>query len=216
MIHTNVEQINLALQGCFIIGVIACSISGTFIAISSRMDITGAILLAFIKSYGGGIVRDLMLNSEPLWIKDYRYAILSIVTAIITYLICYWNKQFLTSKKIYNLLIFFDAIGLGVFCIFGMEKVTSTLGNNYVIAIIMGLWTPIGGGVLADMLANRLPMVFSSELYITVALLGAFLYIGLGFIITPELAAIVSVITMIIVRMLSVKYHWHLPIIKNI
>lgn len=215
MIHANVDQINVVLEGCFIIGVMACSISGTFIAISSRMDITGAILIAFIKSYGGGIVRDLMLGAKPLWVVDYRYALISICTSSVTYLICYMNKNFLTSKKMYNILIFTDAIGLGIFCVFGMEKAT-LLGYNYVIAVIMGLWTPIGGGVLADMLANRLPLVFSSELYITVALIGAFLYIGLGFILIPEIAAIISVISMVVLRMLSYKYHWHLPIIKNV
>ncbi len=214
MLHTNVTQLNMALEICSVIGVIACTISGTFIAISARMDITGAILLGFVKAYGGGIVRDLMLNAQPLWISDYRYALLSIATSSITFLICYLNKDILNSRKIYKLLIFTDAIGLGAFCVFGMEK-TVDLGHNYVIAIIMGLWTPIGGGVMADMLANKLPMVFSSELYITVALIGALLYIGLGFYLIPELAAIIAVCFMVVFRMLSVKYHWQLPVIKN-
>ena len=79
----------------------------------------------------------------------------------------------------------------------------------------MGMWTAVGGGVIADVIANRIPLVFSSELYITVAFAGAILYIVLSHFIHHDAAAVLGVIFMLAFRMLSLKHGWKLPIIQT-
>lgn len=210
--HT-IEHINLLLAVFLIIGVIACSISGALRAIDSKMDVTGALLLAFIISNAGGTIRDLILKAPVFWIKDNYYVWLSLIIGASTYMLFYYLPKLLTNRRLNQLLLITDAIGLGVFCIAGVEK-SFIMEQPAGIAIIMGVWTAVGGGIIADVIANRIPLVFSSELYITVSLCGAILYIALSAIMLHALAGFIAVIFMVIFRMLSVKLHWKLPIVS--
>ncbi len=211
--HT-IEHINSILSVSLIIGVIACSISGALRAIDSRMDITGALLLAFVISNAGGTFRDLILGAPVFWIKTQYYIWLSLIIGALTFILCYFNPKLLSNKRLNQMVLITDAIGLGVFCLAGVEK-SLILGQSAPIAIIMGIWTAVGGGIIADVISNRVPLVFSSELYITVSLFGGILYISLCTFLPSTLSAFIAVIFMISFRMLSVKYHWKLPIIKT-
>ena len=193
---------------------IACSISGALRAIDSKMDLTGALLLAFVISNAGGTFRDLILAAPVFWIKDNYYVWLSLTIGALTYMLFYYTPQLLANRRLNQLLLITDAIGLGVFCIAGVEK-SFIMGQPAGIAAIMGIWTAVGGGIIADVIANRVPLVFSSELYITVSLCGAILYIALGTFMLHALAGFIAVIFMVAFRMLSVKFHWKLPIINS-
>ena len=164
MLIQYVDHLTLLLHIFMILGVIASSISGALRAVDSRMDITGAVLLAFIVSNAGGTFRDLILAAPVFWIINHFYIWLSLGIGALTYIICSFKPQILTSRRLTQLLLLTDAIGLGVFCVAGVEKSFLT-GQNFSIAIIMGMWTAVGGGVIADVIANRIPLVFSSELY---------------------------------------------------
>lgn len=209
-----IVHINTFLEACIIIGVIACSISGVLRAIDSKMDITGALLLAFVVANAGGTFRDLFLNAPIFWIANHLYIWLSLAIGAGTFIICYYKPTLLAHRRLNQMLLLTDAIGIGVFCLAGIEK-SFLMHQNASIAIIMGIWTAVGGGVIADIIANRVPLVFSSELYITVCLAGAIIYIALLAVTLQVLAALIAVIFMVALRMLSVKYHWKLPIIKN-
>ena len=207
-------HINLLFEIFLVVGVIACAISGALRAIESHMDITGAILLAFVISNAGGTMRDLILNTQVFWIKQTFYIWLSIAIGFATYSLCYFKPLLVSSRRLSSLVITTDAIGLGVFCLVGVEK-SIALGQSNLVAIVMGILTAIGGGVLADVIANRVPLVFSSELYITVSFCGAILYLILNLFLPQSLAGFIAVIFMILLRMLSVRKHWTFPIIKN-
>lgn len=209
-----IEHINTLLEVFLICGVIACSISGALRAIDSRMDITGALLLAFVISNAGGTFRDLILNAPVFWIKSHFYIWLSIGIGAATFILCSFNTRLLTSRTLNKLVLITDAIGLGVFCLAGIEK-SFLMGQNFSIAIIMGIWTAVGGGIIADVIANRVPLVFSSELYITVSLVGGILYTILSSMMLHALAAFIAVLFMVALRIMSVKYGWKLPIIKT-
>ena len=212
--NTYIEHISLLLDILLIVGVIACSISGCLRAIDSKMDITGALLLAFVISNAGGTFRDLILGTTVFWINNHLYVWLSLGVGAITYVIFYLNPKLLANRRLTQLVLLSDAIGLAVFCLAGVEK-SFIMGQNFYIAIILGIWTAVGGGVIADVIANRVPLVFSSELYITVCFLGAILYIVLSGFMLQELAGFIAVIFMVTLRMMSVKYHWKLPIINT-
>lgn len=213
-INNHSNQFNLILYFFMIFGVVASSISGTIRAIESNMDITGAILLAFLNSNAGGTIRDMILNTKVFWVVDHFYIWLTFGVGAISFLLIYYNNKFITSKKLHRLLIVTDAMGLAAFCLAGVEK-SLNFNQGYLIAIIMGIWTAIGGGVISDIISNRVPLVFSKELYITVALFGALFYIFLvNFVnIHHAVAGIFAAIIMISLRLYSVKYKLKLPII---
>lgn len=209
-----INHLNLLLHIFSLIGVIACAISGTLRAVDSKMDITGAILLAFIVSNAGGTIRDMILGAPIFWIKDNSYVWLSTTVGGLVFIMIYFNDKILSHQTLNKLLILTDSIGLAIFCLVGVEK--AVLYNQHIlIVILLGVWTAVGGGVIADVIANRVPLVFSSELYITVAFFGAVLYINLSTIFIQEVAGFIAVSCMIILRILSVKYHLKLPIIKT-
>ncbi len=214
-INNHSNQLNLILYFFMIFGVIASSISGTIRAIESNMDITGAILLAFLNSNAGGTIRDMVLNTKIFWIVDHFYIWLTFIAGSISFLVIYYNNKFITSRKLHRLLIITDAMGLATFCIAGVEK-SLNLNQGYLIAVIMGIWTAIGGGVVSDIISNKIPLVLSKELYITVALFGALLYIFMiNFInIHHAVAGIFTSIIMILLRLYSVKFKLKLPIIN--
>lgn len=207
------EKINLLLASFMIVGVIAASISGALRAIEAKMDITGAILLAFLASNSGGTVRDVILNSTVFWVKDQFYIWLTLVVGALTFTIVYFQSKVITSRKLHRALIITDAMGLAAFSLAGVEK-SLACGQNNVIAIIMGIWTAIGGGIIADIISNRIPLVFSQELYITVAFVGSILYLTLTNYIDHTTAAMIATIIMVMLRLYSVKYNLRYPIIR--
>jgi uncharacterized membrane protein YeiH len=105
-----------------ICGVITSSISGALRAIESKMDITGAILLAFLTSNAGGTIRDIILGTQVFWIKDQFYIWITLIIGSLTFIIVYFEKQLIGRKKIHTLLIVTDAMGLAAFSLAGVEK----------------------------------------------------------------------------------------------
>ncbi|MCE2705495.1 MAG: trimeric intracellular cation channel family protein [Proteobacteria bacterium] len=216
MLDKHVTEISLILYFFMIFGVIASSISGAIRAIEARMDITGAILLAFLNSNAGGTVRDILLNVPVFWIQDQFYIWLTFIVGGLSFIIIYFKNKVIGSRKLHKILIITDAMGIAAFCLAGVEK-SLALNQNNVIAIIMGIWTAIGGGVVADIISNRVPLVFSQELYTTVAFLGAVCFLFLaGFLeVNHAIAAFVSAFLMVGLRLYSVKKKLKLPLVKN-
>jgi uncharacterized membrane protein YeiH len=196
-----------------IVGVISCSISGALRAISAKMDITGAIFIAFIAANGGGTIRDLILGSTVFWIKEQYYIWLSLTAGAITFIIIYYEGNVINKATRNLFLIATDAMGLAAFALAGVEK-SFAFQQNTTIAILMGCWTAVGGGMIADIFVGRTPFVLSQELYITVAFLGAVIYILLGLLVNNFSAALVAVLFMISLRLLSVKFNWRFPLIR--
>ncbi|MCE3268735.1 MAG: hypothetical protein K0R49_987, partial [Burkholderiales bacterium] len=185
-------QISLLLQCFMLFGVAAASISGAIRAIESKMDITGAILLAFITASAGGTIRDIILNSQVFWIREQIYIWLTCIIGAATFIFIYYKGRILGNRKINFILIVTDAMGIAAFSLAGVEKALA-LGQNNSIAIIMGVWTAIGGGVIADVISNRVPLVFTQELlYITVAFFGSVCYLILASNINHPAASIIA------------------------
>lgn len=211
----SINEVNLLLKSFMIFGVVTASISGAIRAIESRMDITGAILLAFVTASAGGTIRDMIFNVDVFWIREQMYIWLSCIVGAATFIFIYFKARFLGNKKINFILIVTDAMGIAAFSLAGVEKAL-TLGQNNSIAVIMGVWTAVGGGIIADVISNRIPLVFTQELlYITVAFFGSICYLFLASIINHTTAGIISAIFMIALRLLSVKYKWSLPTISS-
>lgn len=204
------QHISYVLNFFMIMGVIAASMSGALRAIKARMDITGAILLAFITANAGGTVRDLILETPVFWIQQQFYIWLTLIVGAATFGILYLKRHVIGSKKLYKILITTDAMGLAAFSLAGVEKAVSC-NQNSMVAIIMGIWTAIGGGILADTISNQVPLVLSQELYITVSCVGSVIYLTLAKTMNSMLAGVIAVLVMFLFRIYSVKYHVRYP-----
>jgi uncharacterized membrane protein YeiH len=188
------------------IAVIASSISGALEARKNQMDIVGATTIAFVNAFGGGTLRDLLLGRTPVfWVNDPWLTVTTFVIAIFAF---YRLETF--SKR---LLIFADAIGLSIFSILGATYALQ-LNISPIVAILMGVVTGIFGGVLRDVLSNRIPNVFrqSTELYATCSFIGTTVYIILHVLQFNALPiALVGALTIFAMRLLAVSFKVTLP-----
>jgi len=190
-------------------GTIAFAISGIRLAAAKEFDWFGAVVVGFVTAIGGGTVRDLLLGVTPFWMLNPIYLVCSVIGLIIVIIF---------SKKLVRLdtpFFIFDTIGLALFVVVGVEK-TILLEFPFWVAIIMGTITGILGGVLRDVLINEVPLVFRKEIYALACVFGGIVYwicYSLGF---ADIACeIITSISIFVVRVLAVKFHWGLPKLKS-
>jgi uncharacterized membrane protein YeiH len=191
------------------VGVIACAIAGTLLAQHKGFDIAGCILVSMVNAIGGGTLRDMALDRHPLfWMTDLNYVIVITATSLIL------QVFFHLYHKIDNALRFFDAIGLAAFSVIGF-KVALHQDMSPLIAIMMGVWTAIIGGLLRDIICNEIPLVLQREIYITASIAGSVTYLLLDYLgLNPGLNEFIMLGVIFAVRMLAVKFDWHLPSIR--
>ena len=190
-------------------GTIAFAISGVRLAAAKEFDWFGAVVVGFVTAIGGGTVRDLLLGVTPFWMLDPIYLVCSVIGLIIVIIF---------SKKLVRLdtpFFIFDTIGLALFVVVGVEK-TIQLEYPFWVAVIMGTITGIVGGVLRDVLINEVPLVFRKEIYALACVFGGIVYsICYSFDFSDVACEIITSISIFVVRVLAVKYHWGLPKLKN-
>jgi len=184
-----------------IVGTFVFAISGAMAASSKKLDLFGATFLAFVTAVGGGTVRDLLIGSSPVgWILDASYLYAIIAGVAITFLFTP------IIRKLRKTLFLFDTIGISVFTILGVEKAL-IIDIEPAIAIMMGMFSAVLGGVIRDILVNEIPLIFRKEIYAIACLLGGGLFILLQS--TPirfELNVIITVCTIMIIRIVAIKF----------
>ncbi len=193
------------------IGVIACAVAGTMLAISKGFDLFGCILVSMVNAIGGGTIRDVMLDRHPLfWTVDLNYVFAITTTSILC------QMFFRPSARADVVLKLFDAIGLSAFSVIGLT-VALSMGANPLIAVMMAVTTSIAGGIMRDMICQELAMVLQKEIYITASILGSLTYLGLGGLgLVSWVCELAMLVTVFGVRMLAVRYDWHLPSIRMV
>ncbi len=210
------QQLGLALRipASFVIiefiGTMAFAISGIRLASSKRFDWFGALIVGMATAIGGGTIRDLMLGVSPFWLTNKIYIICCIISLI---WVVVFGKYLIRQQ---NTWFIFDTIGLALFNVIGIEK-TLQMGFPYWTAIVMGCITGAAGGVIRDILINEVPLIFRKEIYAMACIAGGVVYITCyaAFGLPAELNALFSSAVVILVRILAVKYQWHLPVLKG-
>jgi uncharacterized membrane protein YeiH len=197
-----------------VFGVLAFSLTGVFEARRLKMDVVGVYSVAMITAFGGGTVRDLCLQRHPLfWIKNWPYDVAILVVSVISvaFLKQIRNKKSKTGEFIVTV---FDALGLGLFSILGLVYSLQAYPNLYFIAVLMGVITGCFGGVIRDVIGNKIPTVFrKSQLYATCSLAGCVLYILFHSLGLPAAISIpLGVAATFVVRMLAVRFNISLPL----
>ncbi|WP_088324918.1 trimeric intracellular cation channel family protein [Polaribacter tangerinus] len=194
-----------------ILGTFAFAVSGVLVAADKKLDLFGQIIIAFVTAVGGGMLRDILINAHPInWIGDLNYLYTIFFAVLFTLL--FKSKIAYLSKTMF----LFDTVGLGVFTLLGLEKGLS-YSLHPLVALIMGMISAVFGGVLRDVLTNKIPLIFEKEIYASACLAGGITYLILHhFSAVPEnINFVVSAAVVVVIRVISVKYHLELPVIKN-
>ncbi len=192
--------------GLDLLGTIAFAISGTLVAIHKKLDSFGVFIIAFVTAVGGGTLRDVLIDRNPVsWMQDLNYIYAIVGATIFTILI---------RKKIDYLrksLFLFDTIGLGIFTIIGTEI---GIQQNFhpIISIILGTITATFGGVIRDILCNEIPVIFKKEIYASACIVGAIAFIVLSKLeIHTTINYSITTLIVIGIRLIAVKYKLSLP-----
>jgi uncharacterized membrane protein YeiH len=152
------------------IGTAVFAITGVLALRRDGIDVFGALVLGIVTALGGGTVRDLIIDAPVFWIGDFNYVWVAAGSALLTFFIA---RPFESTQ---TLLLYLDGFGAALFAIAATDKV---LGLGFVapVAVMLGVWTSIGGGIARDVLAGRPNLLRSREIYATPILLGCTLYI---------------------------------------
>lgn len=192
-----------------VLGTIAFAISGIRLAATKNFDWFGAYIVGFVTAIGGGTLRDLLLDIPVFWMQTWWYLAITglSLAAVITF------RNALVSRD--KILFIFDAIGLALFCVIGIQK-TLSIGYPMWVASIMGITTGAFGGVIRDILINEEPLVFRKDIYATACLAGALVYwiimVCGGSGLFQQLACAVVVI---LLRVLALRYNLSLPVLHQ-
>lgn len=154
------------------IGTAVFAITGVLALRRDGIDVFGALVLGIVTALGGGTVRDLILDVPVFWIGDFNYVWVAAGSALLTFFLV---RPF---ERTQTLLLYLDGFGAALFAIAATEKVLG-LGHAAPLAVMLGVWTSIGGGIARDVLAGRQTLLMSREIYATPILLGCALYIAL-------------------------------------
>ena len=191
------------------IGTFAFAISGVRLSSTKQFDIFGAWIVGMATAIGGGTIRDLMLGVNPFWMTNGSYFI---CCALAVLAVGMFGKYIIHHNYTWFI---FDTIGLALFNVVGLEKAL-TFGHPYWVAITMGAVTGAGGGIIRDVLMNDVPLIFRSEIYALACVAGGLVYVAcLELGLSVEISALLSSFIVILIRILAVKFHWQLPVLKG-
>lgn len=188
-------------------GTFVFAISGATAARQRGLDLFGILVIAFTVACGGGIVRDLCIGSiPPSGLANWRYLLVSVFAAGLAI------GFFPLVQRMNRPVLFFDAIGLSLFAVTGAQK-SLAYGQNIQVAILLGVVTAVGGGVMRDVLLNRVPVILQKEIYALAALIASSIVVLGTFFpgVSTDLVSIVALVICCSLRLLSLYYKWNLP-----
>lgn len=197
-----------------IIGTIAFALSGAMEAIKNKMDLFGVFVLGVVTAVGGGCIRDIILDLTPptLFIKPI-YVMIASLTSIILFFVVKLseNRDVLENQKIVWLVRLMDSLGLATFTVLGINAAVSAgYSDNAFFLIFLGTITGVGGGIMRDIMATEIPVIFRKNIYGVAAIVGAMVTVNL----LPKMgswALMVGAVIIVVIRMLAAYYKWNLP-----
>lgn len=190
-----------------LIGTAVFAITGALVAGRKRMDTFGVVILGCVTAVGGGTLRDVVLGRSPVfWVSSPHYLAIAALAAIGTFVVAHrWRLP-------HMVIAYADAVGLAVFTVIGFQIGFQSTGS-YGISIVMGMTTGVVGGIIRDVLAGKIPLIFHKEIYALASLLGAALlalFTHLQW--SPTLALPLSILTTLGLRIAALHWNLTLPV----
>ena len=204
-----------------IMGVIAFAIAGSIVAIDKEMDMVGVVFLAMITSFGGGIMRDLVMGRTPLFFTSLGlYISVALVTSLAVFVFAHIFKKWYVKNErsilFYN--NFVDAIGISAFSVSGVKMCLEFFPEpNPFLAIMIGMLSAIGGGMVRDVCLRDIPFVFRKHIYALATLAGATVYYVLRVHVFEEgvtgdvISLVIGMLSVFTIRVLATVFHWNMP-----
>ena len=176
----------------------------------SEYNLFGALVLALVTALGGGTIRDLILNRDPIfWISDLTYIYVVVATTLVVFL---FRRYLSTPGKI---LLYADAFGLSIFSVLGAQ-IALQQGVSGLVAIIMGMLTGVAGGMIRDLFRDEIPLILHREIYATAALAGAAVYVVLSEMVAFErINLIIAALVTLGLRLAAMKWNLSLPVFST-
>jgi uncharacterized membrane protein YeiH len=194
-----------------LIGIFVFALSGSLLGVRIRFDIVGVLVIGAVTGLGGGIMRDVLIGAvPPASFTDWRYFAVPVVAGLVAF------RFHPDLAKIERHINWFDGLGLGLFCVLGTQKAL-IFGLDPVPAVLMGVLTGIGGGVLRDLLADRTPIVLRADFYAIPAFAGSLVVVLVWeagkfheWVLIPAAALCIAL------RFLALHYRWSAPSASDI
>lgn len=197
------------LTALFVVGITAEAITAALAAGRQKMDLFGVVALAALTGLGGGTIRDMILDTYPLtWVEEPAYLIVVVVAALVTvslsFLMHYFRRLFLLA----------DAVGLATFSVIGTQ-VALEQGHGFVIASVAAVVNGVSGGVLRDLMSDRVPLVFSKELYASISIMATGVYMGLlAAGVSENWTIVITLAAAFIIRVVAMYLGLSLPVFE--
>jgi uncharacterized membrane protein YeiH len=202
-----VETLVLALD---LFGTFVFALSGAMAGVRHRLDVFGVLVLSYAAATAGGITRDLLIGAvPPASVADWRYIVVPVVAGLATFR---WHPA---VRRWQSPVLIFDAAGLALFAVSGALKALA-FGLNPLAAVLLGMVTGIGGGMLRDLLVTEIPTILHAELYAVAALAGATVVIAGHLFQLPSLpVALVGAALCFGLRLVAIRRGWALPVARD-
>jgi uncharacterized membrane protein YeiH len=199
-----VETLVLALD---LFGTFVFALSGAMAGVRHRLDLFGVLVLSYAAATAGGVTRDLLIGAvPPASVADWRYIVVPVIAGLATFR---WHPL---VQRWQSPVVIFDAAGLALFAVAGALKALA-FGLNPLAAVLLGMLTGIGGGMLRDLLVAQVPNVLHAELYAVAALAGASVVIvGQLLRLPPTPVAIGGAALCFWLRLVAIRRGWGLPV----
>lgn len=192
-------------------GTFAFAISGAAAARQRGLDLFGICAIAFMVACGGGIIRDLCIGAiPPAGLTNWRYLVTVLVAAGMT------MGLYPLVQRLKHPVRLFDALGLSLFAVTGAQK-TLFYGHNAEVAVLLGITAAVGGGVLRDVLLNRVPIILEKEIYASAAMAGALIVVSGHYFgwLSSDWISVIALVVSFGLRQLALHYHWNLPVFSQ-
>lgn len=200
-----------------LIGAASFAVSGAMVAIEKKADIFGVLFLAVTTALGGGVIRDVLIGRiPPVMFVSYWYLLISVVAALAVFIDAYLRseKYKLHLDKLDAVNNVFDAIGLAVFTVSGMNA-AMPVSDNVILVLFVGMCTGVGGGMLRDVMTNTMPKVLRKRVYAVASLIGGGLYYVMHVLDINQLLSVgCGMLVIFALRLFATIYKWNLPSVK--
>jgi uncharacterized membrane protein YeiH len=188
-----------------LIGVALFAITGVLAVVRRGLDMFGALMLGMVTAVGGGTLRDVLIDAPIFWFGDFNYVWAAVAGA----LFAFWIGTRLASA--HRALLYLDGLGAALFAIAAASKVLG-MGYGGPIAVLMGILTGIGGGLIRDVLAGRQTLLMSRDIYATPILFGCTVFVVLrGMTQTFGYAGLAGAAAIFAIRAAAIRWHLEMP-----
>ena len=198
------------------VAIASFALGGAAKAIAKRLDVFGVLFIGIVSAFGGGIIRDIVLdNLPPVMFSDYWYVAVAVFSSLILFVVARilhgrYGENLRFLSRVNNIL---DAVGLGLFTVIGMDTACELgYGDSVLLLLFVGAVTGVGGGMLRDTMLGEIPSVLTKHIYVTASLIGAALFLVFYKLQVSEIIrTLVPSAVVFLLRVLATHFKWNMP-----